>query len=129
MTAFLLGILFVMKRRYLLFRDPALKNIWEKLSMMLFNRTKGLRKALPMRFIMCAIHVMRGELGHNDGRAAVKAFFMSHEPYRKGRDFATQRSSSVAAVIDHMTFAFAVLRSIKGNYKQDGSRTRSRSHH
>lgn len=37
MTAFFSGSLFVMKQRYLLFRDPALKNIWEKLSMKLFN--------------------------------------------------------------------------------------------
>lgn len=37
MFTFFLGSLFVMKQRYLLLRDPALKNIWEKLIVKLFN--------------------------------------------------------------------------------------------
>lgn len=50
-------IFFVMNWSYLRLREPAWKNICEKLSMNEFNWSKGLRKAPPIRFMIWAMHV------------------------------------------------------------------------
>ena len=41
-----------------------------------FSWSKGLRKALPIKFIMCATHVTCSESGNKDCNAALCAFFV-----------------------------------------------------